>query len=121
VNSLLLQNREWLIQPDALRSMIAAADSFRALGNPVVRDQASSSLLSVEDGVATVSISGPIIRKPDIFARVLMGATDSEEIGTAIQEAASRDDIKAVFFGHRFSRWNCGRHSRASCCRLRPR
>jgi len=77
--------------------MIAAADSFRALGNPVVRDQASSSLLSVEDGVATVSISGPIIRKPDIFARVLMGATDSEEIGSAIQEAASRPDIKAVF------------------------
>ncbi len=77
--------------------MIAAADSFRALGNPVVRDQASSSLLSVEDGVATVSISGPIIRKPDIFARVLMGATDSEEIGAAIQEAASRPDIKAVF------------------------
>jgi signal peptide peptidase SppA len=97
VNSLLLQNREWLIQPDALRSMIAAADSFRALGNPVVRDQASSSLLSVEEGVATVSISGPIIRKPDIFARVLMGATDSEEIGSAIQEAASRPDIKAVF------------------------
>ncbi len=77
--------------------MIAAADSFRALGNQVVRDQASSSLLSVEDGVATVSISGPIIRKPDIFARVLMGATDSEEIGAAIQEAASRPDIKAVF------------------------
>lgn len=47
--------------------------------------------------MATVSISGPIIRKPDIFARVLMGATDSEEIGAAIQEAASRPDIKAVF------------------------
>jgi signal peptide peptidase SppA len=77
--------------------MIAAADSFRALGNPVVRDQASSSLLSVEDGVATVSISGPIIRKPHIFARVLMGATDSEEIGAAIQEASFRPDIKAVF------------------------
>ena len=26
-----------------------------------------------------------------------MGATDSEEIGAAIQEAASRPDIKAVF------------------------
>ncbi len=48
--------------------MIAAADSFRALGNPGVRDQASSSLLSVEDGVATVSISGPIIHKTDIRA-----------------------------------------------------
>jgi signal peptide peptidase SppA len=77
--------------------MVAAADSFRALDNPVVRDQPVSSLLSVEDGVATISINGPIIRKPDIFARVLMGATDSEEIGAAIQEAGSRPDIKAVF------------------------
>lgn len=69
--------------------MIAAADSLRALGNPVARDPASNSLLSVEGGVATVSIYGPIIRKPDIFVRVLMGGTDSEEIGSAIQEAAS--------------------------------
>lgn len=54
-------------------------------------------MLSVEDGVATVSINGPIVRKPDIFARVLMGATDSEEIDAALREASSRPDIKAVF------------------------
>ena len=72
--------REWLIPPDALRSPLAAADSFRAPSSPVVRDPVSSALLCEEYGVATVSIYGPIIRKPDIFARVLMGASDSEEI-----------------------------------------
>ena len=54
-------------------------------------------MLSVEDGVGTVSIDGPILRKPDLFARVLLGATDSEEIGAALREAGQRDDIKAVF------------------------
>ena len=44
-----------------------------------------------------MSIDGPILRKPDIFARVLFGATDSEEIGAALREAGQRDDIRAVF------------------------
>ena len=44
-----------------------------------------------------VAIEGPILRKPDLFARVFFGATSSEEIGAALREAGSRDDIKAVF------------------------
>ncbi len=59
--------------------------------------QPSSSLLSVEDGVGVVAIEGPILRKPDIFARAFFGATSSEEIGAALREAGARDDIKAVF------------------------
>ncbi len=51
----------------------------------------------MEDGIATISIEGPILRKPGLFARVIMGATDSEEIGAAVREAGQRDDIKAVF------------------------
>ena len=46
---------------------------------------------------APSSIEGPILRKPDMFARVLLGATGSEEIGDCSREAAERDDIKAVF------------------------
>ncbi len=41
----------------------------------------SSPLLTVEDGIGVVAIEGPILRKPDLFARVLFGATGSEEIG----------------------------------------
>ena len=36
-------------------------------------------LLSVEDGIGVVSIEGPILRKPDLFARIFFGATDSED------------------------------------------
>jgi signal peptide peptidase SppA len=95
VNSLLLQNREWLIQPEALRSMAAASASYR--GGPLPQSDSSNPLLSVEDGIATISIEGPILRKPGLFARVIMGATDSEEIGAAVREAGQRADIKAVF------------------------
>ena len=54
-------------------------------------------LLSIEDGIGVVSIEGPILRKPDVFARVFMGATSSEDIGDALREAGERPDIKAVF------------------------
>ncbi len=77
--------------------MAAAARSFRDRGGVLPQSSASNPLLNVEDGIGTVSIEGPILRKPDIFARVLMGATDSEEIGAAIREAGQRDDVRAVF------------------------
>ena len=97
VNPVFLQNPEWLIQPDALRSMVAASRSFLDRGATLPQPGQSSPLLSVEDGIGVVSIEGPILRKPDLFARVIFGATSSEEIGAALREAAGRDDIRAVF------------------------
>ena len=77
--------------------MAAAVSLFRERGGALPQAAPSNPLLSVEDGIGTVSIDGPILRKPDVFARVLMGATDSAEIGAALREAGQRDDIKAVF------------------------
>jgi signal peptide peptidase SppA len=94
VNPDILQNSEWLIQPEALRSMAAASRSYR--GGALPQPDSSNPLLSVDDGIATISIEGPILRKPGLFARVIMGATDSEEIGAAIREANDRTDVKAV-------------------------
>ncbi len=76
------------------------AASLRGLvdrGGSLPQHQPASSLLSVEDGIGVVAIEGPILRKPDLFARIFFGATSSEEIGEAIREATGRDDIKAVF------------------------
>ena len=76
------------------------AASLRGLvdrGGFLPKQAPESSLLSVEDGIGVVAIEGPILRKPDLFARVFFGATSSEEIGAALREAGSRDDIKAVF------------------------
>ncbi len=75
-----------------------AASAEEARGRDVSSlSKPGNSLLQVEDGIGTVAIEGPILRKPDLFARIFMGATDSEEIGTALREAADRPDIKAVF------------------------
>ena len=54
-------------------------------------------LLTIEDGIGVITIEGPILRKPDLIARVFLGATSSQEIGEALREAAGRNDIKAVF------------------------
>ena len=77
--------------------MAAASRSFLDRGTALPQPGQSSPLLSVEDGIGVVAIDGPILRKPDIFARVLFRATDSGEIGAALREAGQRDDIKAVF------------------------
>ena len=77
--------------------MAAASRSFLDRGATIPQPGQSSPLLSVEDGIGVISIEGPILRKPDLFARVIFGATSSEEIGAALREAAVRDDIRAVF------------------------
>ncbi len=77
--------------------MALVARSFNDRGAQLPQPRQSNPLLSVEDGIGTVSIDGPILRKPDVFARVLMGATSSDDIGAALREAGQRDDIKAVF------------------------
>ncbi len=75
--------------------MAATAQAFR--GGPLPDARPASPILTVEDGIGTVAIEGPILRKPDMLTRVLFGATDSEAIGAALREAAERPDIKAVF------------------------
>ena len=62
-----------------------------------IQPRPSNPLLSNENGIGVVAINGPILRKPDAFARVMLGATDSEEIHAALSEAGQRDDIRAVF------------------------
>jgi signal peptide peptidase SppA len=96
VNPVLL-HREWLIQPDALHSMAASLRGIAASFTAQPPADPPHPLLSIEDGIGVVSIEGPILRKPDVFARVFMGATSSEDIGDALRQAGERPDIKAVF------------------------
>ncbi len=77
--------------------MAAAARGMVDRGGFLQKQASENPLLSVEDGIGVVAIEGPILRKPDLFARIFFGATGSEDIGAALREAAGRDDIKAVF------------------------
>jgi len=73
VNPILSQTREWLIQPEALRSMAIAARSFDSGTINLAANKPSSPLLTIDKGIGVIAIEGPLVRKPDIFARVLMG------------------------------------------------
>jgi signal peptide peptidase SppA len=97
VTSDLIQTREWLIQPEALHAMAATTRAFHDRGGSLPASAPTSELLAIEDGIGVVAINGPILRKPGIFARLFLGATDSEEIGAALREAGGRPDVKAVF------------------------
>jgi signal peptide peptidase SppA len=91
-----IQHREWLIQPEALQSMAASLRGMVDRGGFLPKQAPESSLLSIEDGIGVVAMEGPILRKPDVFARIFFDATSSEDIGEALREAGERDDIKAV-------------------------
>jgi len=60
-------------------------------------EEPQSPLLTVEDGVGVIAIDGPFLRKPDLFSRIILGATDTEEIIAAVYEAVERADVQAIF------------------------
>jgi len=91
-----IQHREWLIQPDALHAISASYQAQAERAGIFSHQSQQNPLLSVEDGIGIVAIEGPILRKPDLFAKMFYGATSSEEIADALQEIYGRDDIKAV-------------------------
>jgi signal peptide peptidase SppA len=95
VNITLLQKQPWLIEPEALGAMMTAARTFfdknPELPNP------SSSILSIDDGVAVISIRGPMLSGADAFDRLILGATDTQEIIEAVEEATKRPDAHALF------------------------
>lgn len=96
MNPALLQKQPWLISPEAFAPLFEATRTFfnsQDQPDPPV----NSPLLQIEDGLGIVAISGPMLRKPDVFDRVFLGACDTEEVAAAIEEARSREDIQAIF------------------------
>lgn len=57
----------------------------------------ASPLLTVDNGVGIVSIMGVLMKRPDFFARLLLGATDMEDIEAALIAARDHQDVQAVF------------------------
>ncbi len=76
--------------------MALAVRAFVVRGGQLPDQPPANQLLSVEDGIGVVAVTGPVLRKPDIIDRVLLGAVASDEVGAALREAGGRPDIKAV-------------------------
>lgn len=90
-----LHKQPWLITPEAFGVIYSAAQSFFKEGVPSTL-RTESRLLSVEGGIATVTLRGPMMRNPDVIDQLVFGATDTEEVLAAVHEAAEREDVQAI-------------------------
>ena len=86
----------WLITPEAHAAMRRAAGNAGLFTEPQ-KPLPASPLLTVEKGVGIVSIMGVLMKRPDFFARLLLGATDMEDIEAALIAARDHEDVQAVF------------------------
>ena len=89
-----LYHQPWLITPEAHAAMRRAAAGNLFLQSPP--EPPVSDLLQIQDGIGIIPIFGVLMKRPDIFSRVLLGATDMDEITAAITEAGDREDVQAV-------------------------
>ena len=90
-----LHYQPWLITPEAHAAMLSSlsrSELFRDEPPPPEPD-----LLTVENGVGIVTIHGALMKRPDFFARLLLGATDMEDVAAALEAARDRADVQAVF------------------------
>ncbi|MBU3665274.1 MAG: hypothetical protein FGM15_05275 [Chthoniobacterales bacterium] len=90
-----LHKQPWLITPEAFGVIYSAAQSFFKEGVPTTL-RTESQLLSVEGGIGTVLLRGPMMRNPDVIDQLVFGATDTEEVMAAVNEAAEREDVQAI-------------------------
>jgi signal peptide peptidase SppA len=95
VTAPLFSRQPWLITADAIQAMAAQTAAFLD-AHVRLPERESHPLLSVEDGVATILIHGPLMRQPDLFSVLLFGATDMNDVAAAIHEAVERTDVVAI-------------------------
>ena len=72
-----IHHQPWLITPEAHAALCRTAGNAGLFTQPPPPPP-DSDLLTIEGGAGIVSISGVLMKRPDLFARVLLGATDIE-------------------------------------------
>lgn len=78
-----------------MQSVVASAEA--AIGRDLPQSLGPASLISVANGVATIDMSGPMIRKAGLFEKLFMGAVAHEDVASALREAGGRADVSSVF------------------------
>jgi signal peptide peptidase SppA len=60
------------------------------------QSEAPQSIMSVADGVATISITGPLLPTTDEFDRVMLGATSLDEVRSTVESAAADPAVTSI-------------------------
>ena len=92
---LLTSHSTWLISADGLDYLAARAAAYQ-LGQLRQEEAPKNSLIDIRDGIAEIAIRGTLMRRPDALSSWLLGATDTDEILDAVEQAEMDDDVKAV-------------------------
>jgi hypothetical protein len=80
VTAPLFSRQPWLITADAIQTMAAQTVAFLD-AHVRLPERESHPLLSVEDGVATILIHGPLMRQPDLSSVLLLRRHGHERCG----------------------------------------
>lgn len=103
----MLKNEIWVMAPKhleelvekeaLLKDFIASGIDVHAAQRSAKEDQQLSTPYTVEDGVAEISINGPIMKNVPWFYGLLgIGATSTEDTRTALADAIADDEVETV-------------------------
>lgn len=93
-----IARQPWAITPDGLELVLGIAqrhtsDKEAVLATPSARRESGS--VRMRDGVAVISVMGPIFPRADFFTEI-SGATSIERLALLFGEALAADDVKAI-------------------------
>jgi signal peptide peptidase SppA len=93
----------WAIRPDqhaamgrALQAYLESPKAFMPDEGGSSDDDDTSSLLSVHNGVAVITIDGPLGKRLSWFERTCVGGCDYDDISAAVSQAAADDNVRAL-------------------------
>ena len=94
---LILTQEPWAIAPEAMDGIIGLAMDMAA-GKlfTLPQSEAPQSIMSVADGVATISITGPLLPTTDEWDRVMLGATSLDEVRSTVARAAADPAVTSI-------------------------
>jgi signal peptide peptidase SppA len=94
---LILTQEPWAIAPEAMDGIIGLAMDMAA-GKlfTLPQSEAPQSIMSVADGVATISITGPLLPTTDEFYRVMLGATSLDEVRSTVESATADPSVTSI-------------------------
>lgn len=90
----------WAITDEAMQTIVAIVErtndvTLTALEAYRARRAQGTETMTVRDGVAVISIAGPLMRYADLFAAI-SGATSYEDLRRDLQAAVDRPDVRAI-------------------------
>lgn len=94
----LAASRPWLIQQDALESILAIADRCgdpEALQTRLGRPLENARTVQMRSGIAVIPVTGPIFRYANLFTEI-SGATSTQVLATDIQAALDNPYVKGI-------------------------